>query len=207
MQNPRYRISTYCPQGMSPTLKTYLSQLIDEEMTTADVIAANLLGPFQDTDLPFACTFVGWSSEHNEEQLENLFAKLNDLTISSSQQKISLEILTVTLNGGCLLVAGAYPLLDLHQKQIEAEYQNVSFILNRHVVEDMIDWIQGTMINGLLETDKIGVICTVLGDSEKLLDKKMKEILSLLQVTGVETGEKLTNLSVGIDDLHVSLAF
>lgn len=206
MQDPIYRIYTYCPEGMSPSLNNYLSQPVNDEMTATDIIAVNLLGPFGDTRLPFACTFVGWSTERYENQLEKMFAKINDLT-TVNQQKIAVESLGLTMEGGSMQIAGAYPLTDLGRQEIEAEYQNVSFILNRNLTEEMMIWIQHTLIDGLLDTDNIGVICAVLGDSEKLVESKMQEILSLLQAAQPEVEGSSNDLETSPDDLNIALAY
>ncbi len=206
MQEPIYRIYTYCPEGISPSLNNYLSQPISEEMTASDVIAVNLLGPFGDTSLPFACTFVGWSTERYENQLEKMFAKINDLT-TINRQKIAVESLGLSMENGSMQIAGAYPLTDLDRREIEAEYQNVSFIFNRSLTEEMMIWIQHTLIDGLLDTDNIGVICAVMGDSEKLVESKMQEILSLLQAAQPEAGGSSNDLETSPDDLNVALAY
>lgn len=206
MQDPIYRIYTYCPEGMSPSLDSYLSQSLNEEMTASDVIAVNLLRPFGDTGLPFACTFVGWSTPPYEKQLENLFAKITDLT-TAGHQKIAVESLGLTMESGSMQIAGAYPLTDLDRQEIESEYQNVSFILNRHLTEEMTTWIQHTLIEGLLDTDNIGVICAVLGDSEKLVDAKIQEILALMQSDQPEPGGSSPELETSLEELQVALAY
>lgn len=207
MRDPSYRLYTYCPEGMSASLRDYLAQPVNDEMTTSDIIAINLLQPFSDSRLPFACTFVGWAAGPMESQLEGLLTKLNDLTVATNRQKISIERLGLDIEGGLMQIAGAYPLNDLKRDMVETEYESVSFVLNRQISEDMMIWLQDTLVDGLPETDKIGVFCAILGDSEDLLDNKMQEIMTLLQMNEMKIPEEWADPETRADELHTILLF
>lgn len=192
MESASYRITTYCPEQMSNKLKKYLSKNVDgkKKLAVRDVIAMNLLRPFEDSFFPFCCSFIGWSAPGYKEQLENMFIKLNNLTVSNNDEPISIEGFGVELEQGYIQIAGAYPLLDIQDNIRMSEYQKVSFIHNKPLVDELFSWIHENLIAGAIESDNIGIICTILGESNELLDIKLQEILSLLADTEYQVREE-----------------
>lgn len=186
MRDPYFRIATICPAGMSDALKNYLSKPASESsganITMRDVIAGRILEPFEESNLPFACTFLGWASEEYEpDVLCKALSLLNDLTISDGQQKISSESLSHNLKNGTVQIVGAYPLLDLADELRTSEYEQVSLLNNKKQSDTLFSWCFETLLADALETDEFGVVCAVLSESDSLAEEKIYEMASLLE--------------------------
>jgi len=206
MKNPSYRITTFTLDKMSDNLQSFLSQSANDNMRMRDVIAINLLSPFPDSHLPFACTFVGWCSNGYEGQLQDIFDGLNSLTTSSGTENVSVEGFGNRLEGGRMLISGAYPLLDLKAKFIESEYQKVSLILNRQLTNRITAWIEETLVINAIQSDKLGIVSCIIGESDSLLESKMQEILTLIQKVVIAEVKDDYKETTDIDDINLVLA-
>lgn len=188
MNNRSYRMATICPAGMSQALKDYLagpSAEGDTRMAMRDAIALRLLAPFADSALPFCCTAVGWAAKSTAPQL--LHAKLsllNELTVSTSRDKVSTEGFVHNLAEGTIQLVGVYPLLDADGADVRAEYERVSFGHNKETTDQLFEWSYAALLRRALRSDDLGIVIAVLAQSDALAESKAREAISLLGAAG-----------------------
>ncbi len=105
-----------------------------------------------------------------------------------------------------MLISGAYPLLDLKAKFIESEYQKVSLILNRQLTNRITAWIEETLVINAIQSDKLGIVSCIIGESDSLLESKMQEILTLIQKVVIAEVKDDYKETTDIDDINLVLA-
>jgi hypothetical protein len=185
MEKPSYRIATLCPMGMSDRLKQYLAGPAGNDpaadLTNRDLIALELLKPFDDSTLPFCCTLLGWAQPKYEPKvLGHVASSISDLTVSRSEQRVSAEGNRYDFERGATQLFAVYPLLDIGPAERTTEYETISLLHNKQRYDQMLSHSYELLLAGALETDEFGIVPAVLAESESLADSKVREGMALI---------------------------
>ena len=183
-----YNIATLSPQGISKELHSYLNAPISladgspyqGKMVNRDYLAQTMLAPFEKSNLPFCCTFLGWSTIDNEQPLIRLMSLFDQLTITNGEDCVSAEGFSRNLGNGIMQIKGAYPLLDISDNRTD-EYNKISFLGNQDMTNDLFTSLHKTFVNGALQSDQLGVVCAVIANSNQLAEEKIQEIYNLFK--------------------------
>ena len=180
-----YRILTYCFDGDSDDFMAYLSSPYKENESelVRDVFAKQLAyDPYVDSKLPFCSTLLGWASpEYDTSILTEMVSVLaENLTVSTNEEKVSVEGFGLNLEEGSMHIAGVYPLLDVvDDDERTNEHQIVSFLNNYESRESLCNLFYGQFIKGLLKSgkDKLGVMIAVAAHTDELAESKAREFI------------------------------
>jgi len=102
------------------------------------------------------------------------------LTVSTSEDLVSLESFTKKIDGGEVGIGVAYPLLDCNDNERLAEYNSISIQKNDKNTNYLLAWAYEALLIGALSSDECGIVCVVSSDSESLAEAKIQEILDIL---------------------------
>ena len=186
-----YRILTYSFDGDSDdfmaTLSSPLRKNEEDSPLVRDMFAKQLAyDPYVDSKLPFCATLLAWASSEYDISILNemMFVLTENITVSTSEEKVSADGFSLNLEEGSMYLAGIYPLLDLDADEIDDEYKIVSFLLNKKTADSLSNLFYGQFIKGLLEPgkDKLGVMIAVYADTDELAESKAREFIDYLNV-------------------------
>ena len=178
MKDPRWRSVTVIP-NRSQVLDEFLNTIAIDNISNKDKICSYSLSPFNETKLPFCCTLVGWSQDHNNELL-NMLNELAQITTLRGEATSS-EGFSMETDYGKLSIVGVYPLLDISAiNERSNEYKKISFLLNNNKINSILNKLYSFCFKGAMQTDKLGFFISVIADSDRIAQEKLEEFVHKL---------------------------
>jgi len=184
MKASAYRIATCCPAGMSAELTAYINQPSKNvsNMLTKDVIALDLTGRFQDTDIRFGGAILAWARNEvmNSQDFAQWLNSLSSMRAHGTKEVVAFEASTSKLDLGTIGQGRFYPVDGLTPQAAGELYQKVGFFNKSQAVDERSLFDYRRTLANALNTDAIGIIVAVLAESEELAEMQVRDALALL---------------------------